>query len=122
MRDQKQYTAVVALAAAPETPPRDKRLVGGDNAFAGLTVFNLSPAVADELSYDGEVKGVIVGDVADGSNAAEAGFQRGDVLATLNGVAIDTTKQLAEAVAAKVRYFDLTVKRAGRSIRLRMPG
>jgi len=122
VREQKHYTATVALQAAPEIPPRDKRVIGGTTAFGGLTVLNLSPAVADELSYDGEAKGVIVGDVADGSKAAEAGFQRGDILADINGTAIDTTKQLADAVATHVRYFDLTVKRAGRSIRSRMPG
>ncbi|HVY19002.1 MAG TPA: Do family serine endopeptidase [Bauldia sp.] len=122
LRDGKKYTATVALEAAPETPPREKRLIAGDTAFAGLTVLNLSPAVAEELGYDGGGNGVIVSDVADNSNAAEAGFARGDVIAEINGAAITSTKGLADAVAEKRRYFDLVVKRDGRSIRLRMAG
>jgi S1-C subfamily serine protease len=122
VRDGKRYTATVALEAAPEVPPRDARLIKGDSAFAGLTVLNLSPAVADEMGYDGDKSGVIVGDVADGSNAQEAGFARGDVIAEINGAAIDSTKTLEGAVAEKRRYFDLTVKRDGRAIRLRMAG
>ncbi|MEJ0013157.1 MAG: Do family serine endopeptidase [Bauldia sp.] len=122
IRDGKRYTATVALEAAPEVPPRDKRLIGGDTAFAGLTVLNLSPAVAEELNYDGGTGGVIVGDVAEGSNAQEAGFARGDVIADVNGTTIDSTKALEDAVSEKRRYFDLTVKRDGRAIRLRMAG
>jgi Do/DeqQ family serine protease len=122
IRDGKRYTATVGLQAAPETPPRDKRLIAGDTAFSGLTVLNLSPAVADELGYDGGTSGVIVGDVANNSNAAQAGFARGDVIAEINGTAIDSTKALAGAVAEKRRYFDLVVKRDGRAMRLRMAG
>ncbi len=122
LRDGKRYTATVALEAAPEVPPRDERLIKGDTAFAGLTVLNLSPAVADELGYDGDKSGVIVGDVAENSNAAEAGFARGDVIADINGTAIESTKALEDALAEKRRYFDLTVKRDGRAIRLRMAG
>ncbi len=112
----------MALEAAPEVPPRDRCLIGGDTAFAGLTVLNLSPAVAEELNYDGGTGGVIVGDVAEGSNAQEAGFARGDVIADVNGTTIDSTKALEDAVSEKRRYFDLTVKRDGRAIRLRMAG
>ena len=57
VRDSKRYTATVALVAAPETVPRDERLIAGDSPFAGLTVLNLSPAVAEEFSYRGELGG-----------------------------------------------------------------
>ena len=122
VRGGKRYTAVVKLEAAPEVPPRDKRLLGGESALAGITVLNLSPAVAEELSYADRAKGVIVADVANGSHAAEAGFQRGDLIASINGEAIETTKRLAEVLAAPVPYINLAVKRDGQLIRLRMPG
>jgi S1-C subfamily serine protease len=85
-------------------------------------VLNLSPAVAEELSYEDTAKGVIIAGVASGSNAAEAGFQRGDLIASINGEPIETTKRLAEVLAAPVPYIDLAMKRDGRLIRLRMPG
>ena len=122
VREGKQYAAVVKLEAAPETPPRDKRLIGGNSALAGVTVLNLSPAVAEELSYPDTSKGVIVSDVANGSNAAKAGFRRGDVIASINGQAIESTTRLAEVLAAPVPYIELAVKRGGQLIRLRMSG
>ena len=80
MREGKLYSAAVQLQPAPENPPRDQRTLTGDSPLTGLSVLNLSPAVADELSYAGDMQGVIVGDVSDGSPAAQAGFQKGDVI------------------------------------------
>ncbi len=89
LRGGKPYQATLALEPAPEKPLRDKRVIGGDSPFTGLTVLNLSPAVAEELSYQGKPDGVIVSDVAGGSNADNAGFRRGDVIVSVNGVTID---------------------------------
>jgi Do/DeqQ family serine protease len=116
MRDGKLYSASIPLQPAPETPPRDQRVLAGDSPLAGLTVLNLSPAVADELSFGGSPKGVIVGDVSDGSPAADAGFQKGDVIASVNGTAVDSTRQLADIAAASRRRWDLVVSRDGKSI------
>ena len=85
--------------------------------MTGLTVLNLSPAVAEELSYKGDPSGVIVSEVADGSVADQAGFQKGDVIVEVNGTRIDTTKRLAGAAAAGSRFWQLTVLRNGRLIR-----
>lgn len=78
--------------------------------------------MAEELSYSDASKGVVVAGVADGSNAAEAGFQRGDVIASVNGKAIETTRQLADVLSESASYIDLSVKRSGQVIRLRMSG
>jgi Do/DeqQ family serine protease len=122
MRAGKLYTATVALEAAPEKPARDTRTIKGSTAFAGATVMNLSPAVAEELGYSGSPSGVIISDVADGSLAADAGFARGDVVAQVNGTDVDSTKTLVDMLAQKQRYFELVVKRNGRTMRLRMAG
>jgi S1-C subfamily serine protease len=122
MRAGKLYTATVALEAAPEKPARDKRTIGGTTAFSGATVLNLSPAVAEELGYNGTPNGVIISDVPAGSAAADAGFARGDVIAQVNGTDIDSTKTLVDILAEQRRYFDLVVKRGGQAMRLRMAG
>jgi Do/DeqQ family serine protease len=122
VRSGQRFTAQLALVAAPETPPRDQRVINDRSGFSGLTVLNLSPAVADELSYDGTPKGVIVSDVADGSNAADVGFQRGDVIATLNGARIDSTATLINVLAGNRRYYDMTLKRDGEIKQARVPG
>jgi Do/DeqQ family serine protease len=122
LRAGKRYTATIQLQAAPETPPRDTRTLAGDSPLTGLTVLNLSPAVADELSFTGGTTGVIVGDVTDGSNAASAGFAKGDVIVSVNGTMIDSTQRLASVATMSGRTWDITIKRGGRTIRQRLSG
>ena len=52
--------------------------------FQGAKVANMSPALADELRLDTSSEGVVVVDVADGSPAQSLGFQRGDVVLSVN--------------------------------------
>jgi Do/DeqQ family serine protease len=116
-RDGKELVATLSLESAPEKPPREPVAIKGSSPFAGLTVLNLSPAVAEELGYKGDPNGVIVSEVAGGSSAEEAGFQRGDVIVEVNGSRIDSTKRLAGAAAASTRFWQLTVQRNGQRIR-----
>jgi S1-C subfamily serine protease len=122
VRGGKRYTAVVALTTAPETVPRDERRIGGDSPFTGLTVLNLSPAVAEEFSYTGDYKGVIVSAVDPGSNAERAGFDRGDVISEVNRVAIMSTEALASVGGQSARRWDMVVRRGGRSMQLSFRG
>ncbi len=112
-RKGKEYSTSLALVAAPETTPRDPVVIAGDSPLAGLTVVNLSPAVAEEMSYVGDPKGVIVSDVASGSIAEQAGFQRGDVVVDVNGTPIDTSRRLRAATAVSSRVWQLTIQRHG---------
>ncbi len=45
----KAREVALALDSAPETTPRDERLIDGRNPFAGALVANLSPRLAEEL-------------------------------------------------------------------------
>ena len=116
-RDGKELVATLSLESAPEKPPREAVTIKGESPFAGLTVLNLSPAVAEELGYKGDPSGVIVSEVAGGSTAEEAGFQKGDVIVDVNGSRIDSTKRLAGLAAASTRTWQLTVQRNGQRIR-----
>ncbi len=90
VRGGKQYQTTIALEAAPETVPRAETMISGNSPVAGATVLNLSPAVADEMLYNGDPTGVIVAKVSNNTPANVAGIQRGDVIVKLNNVAIDT--------------------------------
>lgn len=114
-RDGKERTTRVALAAAPETPARDTRLLKGYSPFAGATVANLSPAVAEEISLDGAMKGVVVMDAEEGSTAQQLGFQKGDVVREVNDAAVTSTGELARLAAANPRYWMVTIERGGRT-------
>jgi Do/DeqQ family serine protease len=122
VRGGKPYSVTIALAAAPETVPRDETKIGGDSPMSGLMVVNLSPAVAEELSYDGARTGVIVSGIAGGSIADRAGFKRADVIVEVNGVTIDTTKRLASVADKPSRVWQLTIERDGRLIRSQFRG
>jgi S1-C subfamily serine protease len=121
-REGKLYAATVPLEPAPETVARDERKIGGDSPVAGASVVNLSPAVADELGYGGDPTGVIVNGIEAGSNAAYAGFRPGDIIAEVNGTAIDTTQRLAEIADAPTRIWSFTVKRGDQVIRRQYRG
>jgi Do/DeqQ family serine protease len=117
VRKGREYSVNLPLETAPETTPRDPVAITGQSPFAGVTVLNLSPAVAEELSYRGDPQGVIVSDVASGSNADQAGFHKGDVVVDVNGVAIDTTKRLQGVAAEPSRVWQLVIQRDGQVIR-----
>jgi S1-C subfamily serine protease len=107
------------LIRAPETVPRDQVQIVGRSPFSGVTVANLSPAVAVEVAYHGESsQGVIVVGVANGSPAARAGLRVGDLIMTVDGAAIDVTKALIDATAPEKRSWQYVVEREGRILRL----
>jgi S1-C subfamily serine protease len=122
IRSKKEYYADLALEAAPETVPRDQVEITSGSPLVGATVVNLSPAVAEELAYGGDSDGVIVSAVADGSPAARTGLRPGDVILDVNGVPIETTRQLVAATSERARLWNMTIERDGRILRSRISG
>lgn len=122
IRSGKEYYADLALETAPETVPRDEVKITSGSPLAGAIVVNLSPAVAEELAYGGDPSGVIVSGISEGSPAARTGLKRGDVIRDVNGIAIETTRQLVAATAERARTWNMTIERNGRLIRSRISG
>jgi Do/DeqQ family serine protease len=116
LRSGKQYSVSLPLVMAPESTPREPVAIAGESPFSGVTAMNLSPAVAEELAYQGDPHGVIISDVQSGSVADQAGFQRGDIVVNVNGVKIDTTRKLKSVAGEPNGSWDLTIKRSGRLI------
>jgi len=111
-----RQTVTVALAPAAETTPADETTLAGSSPLTGLTVVNLSPAVAEELGIALDAAGVIVKDVAQGSLAANFGFQKKDVLVALNGENVTDAKAVAELVRKPHSFWRVTISRDGRQI------
>jgi Do/DeqQ family serine protease len=111
-RRGKQQVVSVRLGPPPELPARDPIKPSGRVPFAGATFMNLSPAVSDEMHLEpGE--GVIVSEVEDGSAAERLGFQVGDVIAEVNGQAIETTRELDKLFGAGARNWRVSIRRGG---------
>ncbi len=113
----KEKTATIALDTAPETAPRDERLLEGRNPFAGATVANLSPKLADELRMPTSTAGVVIVDVKRNSPAARVGFQPKDIIMSLNGTEMTSTVDVERALEDNPGFWRLEIVRDGQRIR-----
>jgi S1-C subfamily serine protease len=105
----------VKLIAAPELP-RDPVKIAGDSPFAGATVINLSPAVAEEYSLDSTKQGVVVSEVDDDSRAAVLSLQKGDVILAVNDTKIATTQDLARVTSVQHDFWKISISRGNQII------
>ncbi|MQV96241.1 Do family serine endopeptidase [Sinorhizobium medicae] len=105
------------LERAPETQPRDERLIEGRNPFAGAVVANLSPRLAEELRMPTSLQGVVVTEINRGSPAARIGLEPKDIVRSVNGTAIESSKTLESVVAEDASFWRVEIERNGQIIR-----
>jgi Do/DeqQ family serine protease len=115
LRGGQEIAVNVALQTAPETP-RDEIVIRARSPFLGAKVANLSPALADELQIDSSVEGVVILDVDNGSIARNVGFQRGDVVLSVNGETIAKTSDLRRITETSNRGWRITILRGGQKV------
>src|SRR6202000_3032096 len=89
-RAGKTIKLTVPLETAPDVG-RNEIVLTSRSPFQGAKVANISPAVADELHLDADTDGVVVEDIAEGSLAANYGFQKGDIIVAVNNQKIAKT-------------------------------
>jgi Do/DeqQ family serine protease len=121
LRGGKETGAMVALQTAPETP-REETTIRARSPFLGAKIANLSPALADELQLQSTDEGVVIIDVDDGSIARNVGFQRGDVVKSVNGDPIEKTRDLARATEKPSQVWRIILVRAGRTMTVTFGG
>ena len=119
MREGRHLDLKVALAEAPETPPRDLTQLQGKQPLAGATVGNLSPAFAEEIGADTLDRGVIVVKVADGSPADNLNIQPGDRIVKVNGHAVEQVAGLQALLTASDRW-SIVLKRGSQQFTLNL--
>ena len=121
-RTGKQQEASATLVTPPETPTRDTQTLEGRHPLAGVTVSNLNPALAEELSLDMNQRGVVINAVKDGSYAERIGLQKGDLLVSLNGKPVPTVAALRQIVTAANAPWTLSVKRGSQTLSVTVRG
>ena len=121
VRQGKEVAIPVALQGLPDTP-RNELEIRGRSPFLGVTVANLSPALADELRLDPQTEGVVVTAVADGSPARSLGFQKGDIVLSVNSQKITKPTDLDRIVNAGSRQWHITIVRGGQQISVVLSG
>jgi Do/DeqQ family serine protease len=111
----------VALETAPDIG-RNEIVLTGRSPLQGAKVANISPAVADELHLDSDTEGVVVTDLADGGAAANVGFQKGDIILSVNNQKIARTSDLEKATRESQRIWRITLVRGGQQINVTLGG
>ena len=115
VRNGRETRLVIALQSAPEAP-REELVIQSRSPFLGVKVANLSPALAEELKLDPATEGVAIVDIASGSIAESLGFQRGDVVLSVNNTAIAHTRDLDRATRDQSRLWRISVSRNGQQM------
>jgi Do/DeqQ family serine protease len=117
---------LVKLSVPLETAPdvgRDELVLTSRSPFQGARVSNISPAVADELHLDADTEGVVVTEIADDSTAASVGFQKGDIILSVNNTKVAKTSDLEKAAGQpSVRVWHITMVRGGQQINVTLGG
>ena len=121
IRQAKEVVASVALQALPDMP-RNEVQIKGQSPFLGATVATLSPALADELRLDPQTEGVVITAVADGSAAQSVGFQKGDIVVSVNNQKIAKSSDLDRIANSNSRQWRITIQRNGQQISVTFSG
>jgi Do/DeqQ family serine protease len=115
VRQSRNVVLPIALQSLPDTP-RQLVQIKSRSPFTGATVANLSPALADDLRLDSQAEGVVITEVADSSTAQSVGFQKGDVVVSVNNEKINKPADLERVTAAGGRQWRITIMRGGQQI------
>jgi serine protease Do len=70
--------------AAQNGPVKNSSNGSNTDALDGVTVEDVDPQMRDQMRIPDEVKGAVVTDVKEDSNAADAGLQQGDIIVEIN--------------------------------------
>ncbi|MBY6165050.1 trypsin-like peptidase domain-containing protein [Pseudooceanicola nitratireducens] len=117
-RRGREQRARVDMLNAPEDPPRDGLVTDRRTAIPGLAVQTLNPAVVAEMGLPTGLEGVVITDP--GALGARVGLRPGDVVQQINGIDIQTTAELEEALTDVGRRLDLGLIRGGQGMTLRL--
>jgi serine protease Do len=117
LRDGKEQTIPVTLGELPSQPGENAKSEKTSSPMSGLSVDDLSPAVAQQLDLPAGTKGVVIVNVQPGSAAADAGLRRGDVISEVARKPVTTVEEFNQAVrAAGTGDVLLLVNRGGSSM------
>ena len=97
VRDGTPMTLTAKVAALDAKEPREAERGERAKPTLGLAVQPLTPALAQQLGVKA-TQGLVVQNVQDGSPAADAGFERGDVIVEVNRKPVKSVAELRESV------------------------
>ncbi|MFG6563262.1 trypsin-like peptidase domain-containing protein [Sulfitobacter sp. 1A13421] len=120
MREGRLQEVTVALIAAPDVPDRAEVTLGARSLLPGLKAARINPAVIAEMNLPLESAGVVVLDA--GRFGPRVGLSDGDVIISINGVAVEDTAALVALLSGQVRRIQMVIQRGDRRMALRFRG
>jgi Do/DeqQ family serine protease len=121
VRAGRELALNVMLEGLPDTA-HEELVIASPSPFQGAKVSNLSPALADDLRLDPSAQGVVILDVASGSPAQNLGFQRGDLVVSVNNAKIARTRDLERVTSQQSRRWSITILRGGQQMSVELRG
>lgn len=112
LRNGRDVETKIKMVAPPESPARDARKLSGMHPLDGVTVANLSPALAVELDMNVMEKGVVVSD--SGNHRL---LQKGDVIVQIDNEVITSSEQLARLMQRERQGMQVIFRRNGKLLR-----
>ena len=99
-RDGSEREIALTLAESPNTPQaKGAAVIPPQGPRLGVSVDQMTPQIAQQLSLPAQTSGVVVTDVEPIGPAADAGLQRGDVIQEVGRKPVATLDQFRGAVA-----------------------
>ncbi len=99
LRNGQERDVSVTLGTFPDEGADDARSEGQGQAELGMTLRDLTPELADRLNAPRSTRGAVVMDVESGSDAEEAGLQRGDIIVSVSGQEVRNVDEFQAAIA-----------------------
>jgi len=116
LRGKDKKAVSVTLGAFPD-PASDATTPGAGRASLGMTLRDLTPAVAERMGLPRETRGVVVVEIEPGEIAEDAGLIRGDVIVTVNGQPVPDNDAFDRAIAvarpagrARLRVYNAQIE------------
>ena len=79
-------------------------------------------ALAENLRLDPSTQGVVIVDITTGSPAQSLGFQRGDLVLSVNNAKIAKTRDLERVAGQQSRRWSITIVRGGQQVSVELRG
>jgi serine protease Do len=98
-RDGAEKPVAITLGTFPDQPDTDDEAGGARKGQLGMTLQDLTPAIAQQLELPRNAKGVVVTDVEAGEAAETAGLQPRDVIVSVNGNPVDSVEAFEAEIA-----------------------
>lgn len=109
----------IELKVEPAPAPTDEALasITGNSRFAGVTIRQLDPALAEAKGLPYDATGVIVTELAPGSPAEAMGLRVDDVILSLNDIELTDARTFQQIASQRVRTWQIILQRNGRITR-----